>query len=179
VKPRLRFASNVIRDPGLPPKEMSRMILTGRLRVIAAGLAGVGCVLLASGCGNSSSGLASVGSTATASPSGATAASAASAAPLKLADFPSSQDGDLARTVCQAWSGLRGEYYSRVKTDTRGQLSQWFAGADWTAIRAETLQLGADPAYSHLNAALGVAMAGKVASAKTGQAVDRACTAGN
>jgi hypothetical protein len=179
VKPRLRFASNVIRDPGPPPREMSRMILTGRLRVIAAGLAGVGCVLLASGCGNSSSGLASVGSTATASPSGATAASTASTAPLKLADFPSSQDGDLARTICQAWSSLRGEYYSRVKTDTRSQLSQWFAGADWTAIRAETLQLGADPAYSHLNAALGVAMAGKVASAKTGQAVDRACTAGN
>jgi hypothetical protein len=66
-----------------------------------------------------------------------------------------------------------------VKTDTPGQLSQWFAGADWTAIRADTLQLGADPAYSHLNAALGVAMAGKVASAKTGQAVDRACTAGS
>jgi len=170
----------VIRDPGPPPKELSRMTVTGRLRVIAAGLAGTGCVLLAAGCGNSSSGLASVGSTASATASGTTAAVAsASAAPLKLADFPSSQDGDLARTICQAWSSLRGEYYSRVKTDTPGQLSQWFAGADWTAIHADTLQLGADPAYSHLNAALGVAMAGKVASAKTGQAVDRACTAGN
>ena len=100
-------------------------------------------------------------------------------APLKLANFPSSQDGDLARTICQAWSGLRGQYYSRVKTDTPGQLSQWLAGADWTAIRADTLQLGSDPDYSHLNAALGTVMAGKVASAKTGQAVDRACTAGN
>jgi hypothetical protein len=168
----------VIRDPGLPPKEMSRMTVTGRLRVVAAGVAGAGCVLLAAGCGNSSSGLASVGSTASATASGTTAATA-SAAPLKLADFPSSQDGDLARTICQAWSSLRGDYYSRVKTDTPGQLSQWFAGADWTAIHADTLQLGADPAYSHLNAALGVAMAGKVASAKTGQAVDRACTAGN
>ena len=154
------------------------MTATGRLRVIAAGLVGAGCVLLAAGCGNGSSGLASVGSTASATASGTTAASA-SAAPLKLADFPSSQDGDLARTICQAWSSLRGEYYSRVKTETPGQLSQWFAGADWTAIHADTLQLGADPAYSHLNAALGVAMAGKVASAKTGQAVDRACTAGN
>jgi hypothetical protein len=66
-----------------------------------------------------------------------------------------------------------------VKTDTPGQLIQWFAGADWTAIHADTLQLGSDPAYSHLNAALGVAMAGKAASAKTGQAVDRACTAGS
>ncbi len=155
------------------------MTLTGRVRVIAAGLAGAGCVLLAAGCGNGLSGLASVGSTATASPSSATAAAPVSAAPLKLADFPSSQDGDLARTICQAWSGLRGEYYSRVKTDTPGQLSQWFAGADWTAIRADSLQLGSDPDYSHLNAALGQAMAGKVASAKTGQAVDRACTAGN
>jgi hypothetical protein len=179
----------VIRNPGLPPKEMSRMIRTGRLRVIAAGLAGAGCVLLATGCGNDASSLASVGSTASGSAASGSAASGsaasgttaatASAAPLKLADFPSSQDGDLARTICQAWSSLRGEYYSRVKTDTPGQLSQWFAGADWTAVRAETLQLGADPAYSHLNAALGVAMAGKVASAKTGQAVDRACTAGN
>jgi hypothetical protein len=145
--------------------------------VIAAGLAGAGCVLLASGCGNGSAGLASVGSTATASPSAA--AATASTSPLKLANFPSSQDGDLARTICQAWSGLRGEYYSRVKTDTPGQLSQWLAGADWTAIRADTLQLGADPDYSHLNAALGAALAGKAASAKTGQAVDRACTAGN
>jgi hypothetical protein len=40
-------------------------------------------------------------------------------------------------------------------------------------------RVGADPDYSHLNAALGVAMAGKAASAKTGQAVGRACTAGN
>jgi hypothetical protein len=163
------------------------MTLTGRLRVIAAGLAGAGCVLLGSGCGNGSAGLASVGSTATASPSStataspsaAAAAATASTVPLKLANFPSSQDGDLARTICQAWSGLRGQYYSRVKTDTPGQLSQWFAGADWTAIRADTLQLGSDPDYSHLNAALGAAMAGKAASAKTGQAVDRACTAGN
>jgi hypothetical protein len=161
------------------------MTLTGRLRVIAAGLAGAGCVLLGSGCGNGSAGLASVGSTATASPSStataspSTAAATASTAPLKLANFPSSQDGDLARTICQAWSGLRGQYYSRVKTDTPGQLSQWFAGADWTAIRADTLQLGSDPDYSRLNAALGAAMAGKAASAKTGQAVDRACTAGN
>jgi hypothetical protein len=156
------------------------MTVTGRLRVTAAGLAGAGCVLLAAGCGNGSSGLASVGSTASATASGTTAAVAsAPAAPLKLANFPSSQDGDLARTICQAWSSLRGEYYSRVKTDTPGQLTQWFAGADWTAIRADTLQLGADPEYSHLNAALGVAMAGKVASAKTGQAVDRACAVGN
>lgn len=156
------------------------MTLTGRPRVIAAGLAGAGCVLLAAGCGNGSSGLASVGSTASATASGTTAVVAtASTAPLKLAHFASSQDGDLARTICQVWSSLRGEYYSRVKTDTPGQLSQWFAGADWAAIHAGTLQLGADPAYSHLNAALGVAMAGKVASAKTGQAVDRACTAGN
>jgi hypothetical protein len=157
---------------------MSRMTVTGRLRVIAAGMAGAGCVLLAAGCGNSTSGLASVGSTASATASG-TSAATASAVPLKLADFPSSQDGDLARTICQAWSSLRGEYYSRVKTDTPGQLSQWFAGADWTAIHADTLELGSDPEYSHLNAALGVAMAGKVASAKTGQAVDRACAAGN
>ncbi|HEY2268652.1 MAG TPA: hypothetical protein VGI96_38975 [Streptosporangiaceae bacterium] len=161
------------------------MTLTGRLRVTAAGLAAAGGVLLASGCGNGSAGLASVGSTATASPSStatastATAVATASTAPLKLANFPSSQDGDLARTICQAWSGLRGQYYSRVKTDTPGQLSQWLAGADWTAIRADTLQLGSDPDYSHLNAALGTVMAGKAASAKTGQAVDQACTAGN
>jgi hypothetical protein len=159
---------------------MSRMTLTGRLRTVAAGLAGAGCVLLAAGCGNSSSGLASVGSTASATASSTTAAVAtASAAPLKLAHFPATKDGDLARQICQAWSGLRGEYYGRVKSDTPSQLSQWFAGPDWTAIHADGLQIGADPAYSHLGASLGVAMAGKVASAKTGQAVDRACTAGN
>jgi hypothetical protein len=57
--------------------------------------------------------------------------------------------------------------------------SQWFAGPDWTSIHADSLQLGADPAYSHLNASRGVAMAGMVASAQTGQAVDRACSAGD
>jgi len=160
------------------------MTLTGRLRTIAAGVVGAGCVLLAVGCGNSSSGLASVGSTASATASatasGTTAAVAsASAAPLKLAHFAATKDGDLARQICQAWSGLRGEYYGRVKSDTPSQLTQWFAGPDWTAIRADGLQIGDDPAYSHLGASLGVAMAGKVASAKTGQAVDRACTAGN
>jgi hypothetical protein len=123
----------VIRDPGLPPKEMSRMTMS----------------------------------------------SSTTAAPLKLASFPSTKDGDLARTICQAWSGLRGEYYSRVRTDTPSQLSQWFTGPDWTTVHAGSLQLTADGAYSHLGASLGVAMAGKVASAKTGQAVDRACTAGN
>jgi hypothetical protein len=160
------------------------MTMTGRLRVIAAGVAGAGCVLLAAGCGNGTSGLATVGSTATvtaqstgqAMPSGA--AAAGSAAPLKLADFPATKDGDLARKICQAWAGLRGQYYSRVKSDTRGQLSQWFSGPDWTAVHADGLQLTADRAYLRLGASLGVAMAGSAASAKTGQAVDRACSSG-
>lgn len=160
------------------------MTTTGRLRVIAAGVAGAGCVLLAAGCGNGTSGLATVGSTATATaqptgqatPSGA--AAAGSAAPLKLADFPATRDGDLARKICQAWAGLRGQYYSRVKSDTRSQLSQWFSGPDWTAVHADGLQLTADRAYIHLGASLGVAMAGSAASARTGQAVDRACSSG-
>ena len=160
------------------------MTTTGRLRVIAAGVAGAGCVLLAAGCGNGTSGLATVGSTATATaqptgqatPSGA--AAAGSAAPLKLADFPATRDGDLARKICQAWAGLRGQYYSRVKSDTRSQLSQWFSGPDWTTVHADGLQLTADRAYIHLGASLGVAMAGSAASARTGQAVDRACSSG-
>ena len=160
------------------------MTTTGRLRVIAAGVAGAGCVLLAAGCGNGTSGLATVGSTATATaqptgqatPSGA--AAAGSAAPLKLADFPATRDGDLARKICQAWAGLRGQYYSRVKSGTRSQLSQWFSGPDWTAVHADGLQLTADRAYIHLGASLGVAMAGSAASARTGQAVDRACSSG-
>jgi hypothetical protein len=172
------------------------MITTGRLRAIAAGLAGAGCVLLAAGCGNGSAGLASVGSTTSAVQAGSTVQgestvqsagqaggqatpSGAAAAPLKLADFPATKDGDLARKICQAWSGLRGQYYSRVKSDTRSQLSQWFSGPDWTTIHADGLQLTADRAYIHLGASLGVAMAGTTASAKTGQAVDRACAAGD
>ena len=185
------------------------MTTTGRLRAIAAGLAGAGCVLLAAGCGNGSSGLATVGSTATAtaqSPAstastarstgqaGSAAQSTAQAGgqatpsgtaavapgkPLKLAGFPATKDGDLARKICQAWAGLRGQYYSRVKSDTRSQLSQWFSGPDWTAVHAGSLQLTADRAYVHLGASLGVAMAGSAASAKTGQAVDRACAAGD
>ena len=185
------------------------MITTGRLRAIAAGLAGAGCVLLAAGCGNGTSGLASVGSTTSAAsstaPAGSTAqagdtgqagstaqatgqaggqatpsaaAAAAPGKPLKLADFPATKDGDLARKICQAWAGLRGQYYSRVKSDTSSQLSQWFSGPDWTTVHADGLQLTADRAYIHLGASLGVAMAGSAASAKTGQAVDRACSSG-
>ncbi|MGD0240103.1 MAG: hypothetical protein ABSB59_07225 [Streptosporangiaceae bacterium] len=152
------------------------MMLTGRMRTVAAGLAGAGCVLLAAGCGNSSSGLSSVGSTATAT---ATAQSTGSSgAPLKLAHFPATKDGDLARTICQTWSSLRGEYYSRIKADTASQLSQWFTGPDWTTVHADAFQLEADTAYIQLGAAVTQAVAGSVASAKTGQAVDRACTAG-
>ena len=177
------------------------MITTGRLRAIAAGLAGAGCVLLAAGCGNGTAGLASVGSTTSAAPSTAPAGSTAQAGdtrqagstaqatpsaaaaaapgqPLKLADFPVTKDGDLARKICQAWAGLRGQYYSRVKSDTSSQLSQWFSGPDWTTVHADGLQLTADRAYIHLGASLGVAMAGSAASAKTGQAVDRACSSG-
>jgi hypothetical protein len=168
---------------------MSWMMLTGRLRAVAIGLVGAGCVLLAAGCGNSSSGLSSVGSTATATaqstgssagqsaPSG-TAAATSSGAPLKLARFPATEDGDLARNICQTWSSLRGEYYSRIKADTASQLSQWFTGPDWTTVHADALQLEADTAYIQLGAAVNQAVAGSVASAKTGQAVDRACTAG-
>lgn len=183
------------------------MMLTGRLRIIAAGVAGAGCVLLAAGCGNDNSGLATVGSTATstaqstgqstaqatgqaggqavstaqgstATSTPAVTATAAPTAPLKLADFPATKDGDLARKVCQAWGGLRAQYYSRVKSDTSSQLSQWFSGSDWTTIHASSLQLTADRAYIHLGAALAQAMAGSVASAKTGQAVDQACSTG-
>jgi hypothetical protein len=46
-------------------------------------------------------------------PSGA-ASAAASAAPLKLADFPATKDGDLARKICQAWAGLRGQRQDRA-----------------------------------------------------------------
>jgi hypothetical protein len=87
--------------------------------------------------------------------------------PLKLADFPATKDGDLARKICQAWAGLRGQYYSRMKSDTRSQLSQWFSGPDWTAVHADSLRLTADRAYVHLGASLGVAMAGSAVSAKT------------
>jgi len=175
------------------------MTLTGRLRTIAAGAAGAGCVLLAAGCGNGSSGLASVGSTATAT-SQATAqstaqstgqagstsqstpsstAAAATSKPLKLARFPATADGELARTICQTWSGLRSQYYQRVKADTAGQLSQWFTGSDWTTVRADSLQLAVDPEYQRLDAAVARATAGTVASTKTGQAVDRACSTGS
>jgi len=68
--------------------------------------------------------------------------------PLKLADFPATKDGDLARKICQAWAGLRGQYYSRVKSDTSSQLSQWFSGPDWTTVHADGLQLTADRACS-------------------------------
>jgi hypothetical protein len=57
---------------------------------------------------------------------------------------------------------------------TTGRLRVIAAGA----AGAGCVLLAADRAYIHLGASLGVAMAGSAASAKTGQAVDRACSSG-
>lgn len=101
--------------------------------------------------------------------------SAPALAPLTLGRFSATTDGKLAKGICGQWQGLRQEYAQRLTVDTPYQMNQWFSSADWAKEYADSSQLGGDPAYSNLEAALGVATVGDEASAASAAAVDKAC----
>jgi hypothetical protein len=96
-----------------------------------------------------------------------------------LADFPSTEDGNLARGVCDAWDRLREKYATLVATDSPDQLNQWFSGPAWHTAWSNANSLGDDPAYSHLETAFGLATYGDAASVANARLMDKACTAGN
>lgn len=132
-------------------------------------------ILALAACG-SSPGPAPAAATAS-TPASAPAASSAAPAlgPMTPGRFPSTTDGRLAAAICRAWSGLRQQYAALQDSDSPAQLNQWFSGPDWSTVQADAARLGNDPAYGHLETALGVAMTGDEASMATARSVDRAC----
>ena len=61
--------------------------------------------------------------------------------------------------VCEQWAMLRGEYVTRVRTDSTLQLQLWFSGDDWlTAFNANS-GLKTDSTYSHISTDLGIVTA--------------------
>jgi hypothetical protein len=99
--------------------------------------------------------------------------------PLTIAHFASTSGGDAARGICEQWVILRHEYANRLATDSPYQLNQWFSSADWHKARSDGNALGDDPAYSHLEVALGEAMVGDMADAGTIRLMDDACARGD
>jgi hypothetical protein len=116
---------------------------------------------------------ASSSSAAAANP--APAATAKTLAPLVLGHFPDTTDGKLAREVCEQWQGLRQEYVYRLTIDSPNQMNGWFSSSAWSKEYAESNELGNDPAYTQLEASLGVATVGEDASDANAGLVDKAC----
>lgn len=99
--------------------------------------------------------------------------------PRKLASFPSTAGGRAARGTCEAWRDLRREYASRVASDSPYQLNQWFSSAAWRKARSDVNELGADPAYAHLEVAYGLATYGDAAGIPNARLMDAACSKGD
>jgi hypothetical protein len=151
----------------------------GKLRVLAGrGIAGVAVAVLAGACGHVS---ASSPPAAGQAPGPATPTVTPSTVPVlgKLAfgTFPSTWDGTRALTLCEQWSGLRGEYVARVRADTPFQLEQWFSSTAWLAAFSANSPLRLDPAYSNISTAFGLVSTGQAASIASARMLDKACAA--
>jgi hypothetical protein len=96
---------------------------------------------------------------------------------LAFGTFPSTWDGTRALTLCEQWSGLRGEYVARVRADTPYQLEQWFSSTVWRAAFSANSPLRVDPAYSNISTAFGLASTGEAASIASARLLDKACAA--
>ena len=104
-----------------------------------------------------------------------TAAPATALTPLTLGHFPATTDGRLARSICQAWAGLRQQYTNHLDDMTPVQLEQWLSGPDWAPARDAATELGNDLSYTHIEAAYGTATASVTASTASARVLDRAC----
>ena len=150
-----------------------------KLRVVAGcGVVAVGVAVLASACGQVS---ASSPPAAGQAPGPATPTVTPSTVPvlgkLSLGTFPSTWDGTRALTLCEQWSGLRGEYVSRVQADTPYQLEQWFSSTVWRTAFSANSPLRGDPAYSDISTAFGLATTAEAASIPNARFLDKACAA--
>lgn len=142
----------------------------------AAGALAAGVALSLTACGSSPASSSAANSPAAAA---ATPPAAAALGPLTLADFPSTAGGKDARGICETWLTLRQQYEDRMTTDSPYQLNQWFSSAAWQKTQADGMALGNDPAYQHLETALGEATVGDMADAGTVRLMDAACAKGD
>ena len=95
---------------------------------------------------------------------------------LTLGLFPSTGNGAQALMLCEQWAGLRGAYVARVRADTPYELEQWFSSTAWRQAFTANRLLRADPAYSDISTAFGLATTGQAASIASARFLDRACT---
>ena len=151
----------------------------GKLRALAGcGIVAAGVAVLASACtsASSSSPLRPGQATGTVTPT-----VAPSTVPvlgrLSFGTFPATPDGARALMLCEQWSGLRGEYVTRVQADSPYQLEQWFSSAVWQPAFSASRPLVVDPAYSQISTAFGLATTGEAASIASARLLDKACAA--
>jgi len=148
----------------------------GKLRVLAVrgsvvvGTA-IGVAALAVGCGS-----------VTAAPPGAPPAVAPATVPvlgsLRLGSFPSTLDGAKARTVCQEWAWLRGDYVPRLRRGTPFQFERWIStDPQWAAAFAANSPLKADTGYTYINTAFGLVSTAEAGSVSNARLMDSACAA--
>ena len=150
----------------------------GKLRVLAGrGIVAAAAAVLASACTSASSSPSAPGqATGTVTPT-----VAPSTVPvlgkLSFGTFPATPDGARALMLCEQWSGLRGEYVSRIQADSPYQLEQWFSSAVWQTAFNASRPLVVDPAYSQISTAFGLATTGEAASIASARLLDKACAA--
>jgi hypothetical protein len=96
---------------------------------------------------------------------------------MALGSFPATPNGARARTVCEQWAGLRGQYAAGVRTMTPFQLEQWFSGPAWHPAFVANRPLKTDPAYSSIDTAFGLVSTGAAASISSARLLDAACAA--
>jgi hypothetical protein len=96
---------------------------------------------------------------------------------LAFGRFPATWDGTRALELCEQWSGLRGEYVARLRSDSPFQLEQWFSGDAWQAALSDGGSLRGDPAYGDVSVAFGEVSTGAAASIASARFLDQACAA--
>jgi hypothetical protein len=145
---------------------------TGVIGVLAAGAVAAGCATAVAATPASPPGR----------PGTAAPAVAPSAVPvlgrLTLGTFPATTDGTAARTLCEQWAGLRGQYIPQLRHDTPFQLERWFSVTpQWLTAFAANTPLKTDPAYLYISTAFGLVSTAAAASVPSARLLDAACTA--
>jgi hypothetical protein len=156
----------------------------GKLRVLAGrggGVVAVGVAALAAACSHAASTSSPAAGQTPAPVTPATPTVSPSTVPvlgaMTYGTFPATKDGLSALTLCEQWAGLRGEYVSRVRSDTPYQLEQWFSSTVWRTAFSANSPLRVDPAYTGISTGFGLATTGEAASIHSARLLDQACAA--
>ena len=149
----------------------------GKLRVmLGRGAAAAGVAVLAGACGHAASSSPGAAPTPPATPT-VTPSTVPVLGKLAFGRFPATWDGTRALELCEQWSGLRGEYVARLRSDSPFQLEQWFSGDAWQAALSDGGSLRGDPAYGDVSVAFGEVSTGAAASIASARFLDQACAA--